>query len=276
MPIFATGATRADSKLSTAAVTGVAAADAAGRARTTLTATAEGMVMTMETSKVRGSAACLVGFVLVLGSAAAAPAQEPSATKAITLPAPRATSEVSVEQALKARRSLRSFAATPVTLAEVSQLLWAAQGVTDERGRRTAPSAGALYPLELYLMAGNVTGLPTGVYRYRPPEHDLLLVAAGDRRAEAARACRQGWLGDAPALVVFTAVHARTAKKYGDRSVRYVPIEVGAAAENLALQAVALGLGTTVVGAFDDAKLAATLGSTADEQPLALLPVGRK
>jgi SagB-type dehydrogenase family enzyme len=216
------------------------------------------------------------GFA-ALALAVAAPARgQGTVTAAIKLPPPRTSGEISVEQALKARRSLRSFASTPLTLAEVSQLLWAAQGVTDERGRRTAPSAGALYPLELYLVAGNVTGLPSGVYRYRPPEHDLLLVAAGDRRAEVVSACRQSWVGEAPASVVFTAVHERTAKKYGDRSVRYVPIEVGAAAENLALQAVALGLGTTVVGAFDDAKLAATLGSIADEQPLALVPVGRK
>jgi SagB-type dehydrogenase family enzyme len=222
------------------------------------------------------SAAIALPAMLALGTGVETWAQGVTTLAPIKLPAPRAMSEVSVEHALKARRSLRSFAATPLTLAEVSQLLWAAQGVTDERGRRTAPSAGALYPLELYLVAGNVNALPSGVYRYRPPEHDLLLVAAGDRRAEVASACRQGWVGDAPALVVFTAIHARTAKKYGDRSVRYVPIEVGAAAENLALQAVALGLGTTVVGAYDDATLAATLGSTADEQPLALLPVGRK
>jgi SagB-type dehydrogenase family enzyme len=238
--------------------------------------TPEDTAMTIKTPKARGSAACLAGLVLVLGASAPARAQEPSATRVITLPAPRATSEVSVEQVLKARRSLRSFAATPLTIAEVSQLLWAAQGVTDERGRRTAPSAGALYPLELFLVAGNVAGLPSGVYRYRPAEHDLVLVVPGDHRADVASACRQGWVAEPPASVAFAAVYARTAKKYGDRSARYVPIEVGAAAENLALQAVALGLGTTVVGAYDDAKLAATLGSAADEQPLVLLPVGRK
>src|SRR3990170_3274151 len=198
---------------------------------------------------------------IALAVVAPAPGQEPSATKAITLPAPRATGEVSVEQALKARRSRRSFAATPLTLSHVSQLLWAAQGVSDERGRRRAPSAGALCPLELFLVAGNVTGLPSGVYRYRPAEHDLVLVVMGDRRADVASACRQGWVAEAPASVAFTAVYARTARKYGDRSVRYVPIEVGAATENLALQAVALGLGTTVVGAYDDAALAAALGS---------------
>lgn len=230
-------------------------------------------MITTRDAHVRILRAGLVG--LMLAFAAPTHGQE-AAPKAVKLSAPRATGEVSVEGALKARRSLRSFGATPLTLAEVSQLLWAAQGVTDERGRRTAPSAGALYPLELYLVAGNVTGLPSGVYRYRPVEHELVQVAAGDRRAQVAAACWQSWVAEAPASVAFTAVYARTAKKYGERSVRYVPIEVGAAAENLALQAAALGLGTTVVGAYDDAKLAATLGSAADEQPLALMPVGRK
>jgi SagB-type dehydrogenase family enzyme len=220
----------------------------------------------------------LLAVVLLGGVLATSPtllAQE-AAEKAIGLPTPRATGEVSVEAALKARRSLRSFAATPLTLAQVSQLLWAAQGVSDERGRRTAPSAGALYPLELFLVAGNVAGLPSGVYRYRPAGHGLLLVVPGDRRPEIASACRQGWVAEAPASVAFAAVLARTAKKYGDRSARYVPIEVGAAAENLALQAVALGLGSTVVGAYDDAALALALGSAPDEQPLALVPVGKR
>ena len=219
----------------------------------------------------------LTAFLLggVLAASPTILAQE-AVPKAIKLPAPRATGEVSVEGALKARRSLRLFAPSPLTLAQVSQLMWAAQGVSDERGRRTAPSAGALYPLELYLVAGNVAGLPSGVYRYRPAEHDLVLVVPGDRRAGVASACRQAWVAEAPASVAFTAVFARTAKKYGDRSARYVPIEVGAAAENLALQAVALGLGSTVVGAYDDNALAAVLGIARDEQPLALLPVGKR
>ena len=232
--------------------------------------------MTMKTPRSLGSAACLAGLVLVLHAAAPVLAQKPSRGSTITLPAPRETGGVSVEQALKSRRSLRSFAASPLTLAQASQLLWAAQGVSDERGRRTAPSAGALYPLELYLVAGNVAGLPSGVYRYRPAEHDLVPVVTGDRRVGVAAACRQEWVAEAPASVAFTAVFARTAKKYGDRSARYVPIEVGAAAENLALQAVALGLGTTFVGAYDDDALARALGSAADEQPLALLPVGKR
>ncbi len=215
---------------------------------------------------------------LALAATLAAPAraQEAKGRSAIKLPAPHTSGQLAVEGALQQRRSLRSFGPAPLSLAEVGQLLWAAQGITDGRGRRTAPSAGALYPLELYLVAGNVTGLPAGVYRYLPASHELLPVVAGDRRQQAAAACRQRWVAEAPAAVALTAVFPRTAKKYGERATRYVPFEAGAAAENLALQAVALGLGTTVVGAFDDAELAAALGAAADEQPLALVPVGRK
>jgi len=229
--------------------------------------------MTKTSAHARILAVSLLGGALVVVPMALAQEAGP---KAIGLPAPRATGTVSVEGALRARRSLRTFSAQPLTLAEVGQLLWAAQGVTDPSGRRTAPSAGACYPLELYLVAGNVTGLAPGVYRYRPSEHDLIPVAMGDRRAAVAKACRQGWVAEAPASVAFAAIYARTAKKYPDRAARYIPIEVGAAAENLALQAVALGLGTTVVGAYDDAALAQALGSASDERPLALLPMGKR
>ncbi len=232
--------------------------------------------MTMRTLQAPLSAAGLSALVLALAAASPAPAQDSAAEHAIKLAPPKEASGVLVEQALKGRRSLRAFSAQPLTLAEAGQLLWAAQGVTDEKGRRTAPSAGALYPLELLLVAGNVTGLAPGVYRYRPASHDLVPGAAADRRPEVVAACRQGWVGQAPAIVAVTAVEARTARKYRARATRYVAIEAGAAAENLALQAGALGLGTTVVGAFDDAKLAAVLQTASDEQPLVLLPVGRK
>jgi SagB-type dehydrogenase family enzyme len=232
--------------------------------------------MTMRALQGSLSAAGVTALVLGLAAASPALAQDSAAEHAIKLGPPREAGGVSVEQALKGRRSLRAFSAQPMTLAEVGQLLWAAQGMTDGKGRRAAPSAGALYPLELLLVAGNVTGLAPGIYRYRPASHDLVPVAATDRRPEVAAACRQGWVGQAPAIVAVAAVEARTARKYGARATRYVAIEVGAAAENLALQAGALGLGTTVVGAFDDAKLAAALQTAGDENPLVLLPVGRK
>jgi SagB-type dehydrogenase family enzyme len=195
----------------------------------------------------------------------------------IRLPEPRAPGATSVEEALRRRRSLREFRPTPLTLAEAAQLLWAAQGRTAEDGRRTAPSAGALYPLEVFLVAGRVEGLAPGVYRYRPDGHILEPVIEGDRRrALSEAALGQGWVGGAPAALVVAAVEERTARKYGRRAERYVHIEVGAAAQNVALQAVALGLGTVVVGAFDDAAVARVAGLAPEERPLAILPVGHE
>lgn len=191
------------------------------------------------------------------------------------LPEPRLTGDVSVEQALSERRSLRRFAAAPVRLAEVSQLLWSAQGITDKEGGRTAPSAGATHPLEIFLVAGAVTGLDAGIYRYLPQRHELVRTAVGDRRAELAAAAYQDWVRTAPAAIVIAAVEKRTAR-YGRRASLYVHMEAGAVTENVHLQAEALGLGTTVVGAFDDRDLKAAVGLEAQEEPLAILPVGRR
>jgi SagB-type dehydrogenase family enzyme len=194
----------------------------------------------------------------------------------IALPKPRLEGEVSVERALALRRSVREFAPEPLPLAAVSQLLWAAQGITDPPERRTAPSAGALYPLEVYLVAGAVSGLRPGVYRYELRRHRLVLESAGDRRADVADAALgQDWVGEAPAIVVLAAVYQRTARKYGERAPRYVHMEAGHAAQNVYLQAGALGLGTTMVGAFRDEKLIHVLGLPAQVKPLGLLPVGR-
>jgi SagB-type dehydrogenase family enzyme len=193
----------------------------------------------------------------------------------IALPRPVRDGSLSVERALLGRRSVREFSATPLTTAEVGQLLWAAQGISGA-GLRTAPSAGATYPLEVVLVAGEIDGVPTGVYRYRSLDHSLALLARGDRRADvAAAALVQTWLAQAPALLLVSAVLERTAARYGRRARRYVDQEVGCAAENVALQAVALGLGTTMVGAFDDAGLARVIGLQPGEEPLCLLPVGR-
>lgn len=196
--------------------------------------------------------------------------------KPIRLPAPRLDGDLALERALHTRRSVRAFGRTPLTLAEVSQLLWAAQGVTTRDGRRTAPSAGALYPLELYLVAGNVEHIEPGIYRYVPDGHRLAALMRGDRRADVARAALgQECVERAAAVLTFAAVEERTARKYGKRSERYVPIEVGHAAQNVLLQATALGLGAVVVGAFDDRALQGTLGLQQEETPLYLVPVGK-
>lgn len=181
---------------------------------------------------------------------------------------------MALAEALGRRRSQRSFGTQPLAVAALAQLLWAAQG-ENARGRRTAPSAGALYPLETHLVAARVDGLAPGAYRYLAPAHALQRNAsaatpAGLRAAALGQAC----VGAAPAVVVLAAVEARSAGKYGTRASRYAVFEAGAAAQNLALQAVALGLGTVVIGGFDDAAVARVLQLPTGEQPLVLLPVG--
>ena len=188
----------------------------------------------------------------------------------IKLPPPRIRGEMSLEETLARRRSLRAYAATPLTLAEIGQLLWAAQGITDPEGRRTAPSAGARYPLEVYIV------LPEAVYHYRPHSHELHLHGPGDRRPALHRAALgQESVLTAPAVIVITAVYRRTAERYGDRRTpRYVHMEVGHAAQNVLLQAVSLGLGSVPVGAFYDDRVHEVLALPADHEPLYLLPVG--
>ncbi len=196
------------------------------------------------------------------------------------LPPPDTAGGLPVGKALALRRSVRSFEDRSLGLRDLAQLLWAAQGVTQPASGsrpalRTAPSAGALYPLELYVVAGKVEGLAAGVYRYEPARHLLHPVAGGDRRGDLARAAlNQASLSSAPAVFVVSAVVSRTAARYGERAPRYVHMEVGAAVENLLLQAVALGLGGVFVGAFHDAQVGEVVGIPSPEEVLALVPVG--
>jgi SagB-type dehydrogenase family enzyme len=195
----------------------------------------------------------------------------------IELPDPFLDSPTSIEQALSERRSVRDYSNAPLTLAEISQLLWAAQGITHPSGYRTAPSAGALYPLEVYLVAGNVEDLPAGVYLYDPEKHLLKLVSEGDIRSRLADAALgQEPVENAAAVIVIAAVYERTTGKYGDRGIRYVHMEVGSAAQNIYLQAVSLDLGTVFIGAFDDEEIKKVVGLQDQEQPLCIMPVGRK
>jgi len=205
--------------------------------------------------------------------------QEPrqSFKQEIKLPQPRYRSSISVEQALLKRRSIREYKNEPLTLAEVSQLLWAAQGITDPEGYRTAPSAGALYPLEVYVVIGNVKGIKAGVYKYKPYEHELIKIKDGDVRDELMKAAfRQIYILKAPIDIVFAAVYERTTSKYGKRGIRYVHMEVGHAAQNVYLQAVALNLGTVVIGAFWDKEVRKVLNMPDNEHPLCIMPVGKR
>jgi len=156
---------------------------------------------------------------------------EPSQTAnalEIALPTPQYDSNVSIEEVLLKRRSIREYTNEPLTLQQVSQLLWAVQGITDPRGYRTVPSAGALYPLEVYVVVGNVENLEEGVYKYKPHEHELVKVLDGDKRAElAAAALGQTWVKEGAINIVITAVYERTTVKYGGRDIRYVHMEGG-------------------------------------------------
>jgi SagB-type dehydrogenase family enzyme len=207
----------------------------------------------------------------------ATPTPPPEQETAIELPEPRYDSDVSIEQSLLQRRSIRSYTGEPLTLQELAQFLWAAQGITDPRGFRTTPSAGALYPLELYVVVGDVQDLTPGVYRYEPPEHQLVRTMAGDARVELADAAlAQGCIKEGAITIVLTAVYERTTRKYGDRGIRYVHMEAGHAAQNLCLQATALNLGAVTIGAFYDEEVAELLHLPEDERPLYMIPVGRK
>ena len=174
------------------------------------------------------------------------------------------------------RRSVREYANLPLTLEDISQLLWAAQGITTEWGGRTAPSAGALYPLEVYLVVGNVENLACGVYKYKPERHELVKVRDDDVRGELAQAALgQTWVKEGAIDIVIAAVYERTTKKYGDRGVMYVHMEAGHAAQNIYLQAAALNLGMVTVGAFYEDQVKDILGMPGNEIPLYVIPVGR-
>jgi SagB-type dehydrogenase family enzyme len=198
------------------------------------------------------------------------------AGQTVSLPQPRASGTRSVEEALAQRRSVRDYADEPLTAAQLAQLLWAAQGITmPSRGLRTAPSAGALYPLEVYVAVERVVGVPAGVYHYAPGPHRLELVVDRPVRAQLCEAAlSQAAVADAPATVAIAAEYARTTGKYGERGRRYAHLEAGHAAQNVYLQAIALGLGTVVIGAFDDERVNALLGMKPGEAPLYLMPVG--
>lgn len=186
----------------------------------------------------------------------------------IDLPEP-AGSSVSLDASLRRRRSVREFAPEPLTPAEIGQLFWAAQGVTADWGGRTAPSAGALYPLELWAVT------PTGVLHYLPDGHRAESTSDRDLRPELRTAALgQEPVGQAPLVVVVVAVPERTATKYGARSGRYVDLEAGHAAQNLLLQAVAIGLVAVPIGAFDDDEVARILALPRGHDARYLLPVG--
>ncbi|MEA3310709.1 MAG: SagB/ThcOx family dehydrogenase [candidate division WOR-3 bacterium] len=189
-----------------------------------------------------------------------------------SLPEPLQTNR-SIEECLAARRSVRGFTSDTLTTEQIATLLWAAQGITDAaRGFRTAPSAGATYPLETYLFTRN------GIFLYHPESHKITLLKKGDKRVELTVACwGQVWVGKAPASIVLCAVPERTSRRYGERAMRYIWMEAGHAAQNILLEAVALGLGGVPIGAFSDDAVSKLLDLDKAEDktiPLYVLPVG--
>lgn len=194
----------------------------------------------------------------------------------IVLPAPHVTGDMSVEEALKKRRSVRDFQDTPLTLDQISQLLWAGQGIT-EGFKRSAPSAGATYPLTLYVVVGDpgVEGLGAGIYEYVPTSNVLRLIKEGDYRDRLAVAClTQLFIEDAPVSIVIVAKYEKTTARYGERGIRYVHMEAGHVGENIYLQAEGLALGTVAVGAFIDQDVQQVLSIPEELTPLYVMPVG--
>lgn len=219
------------------------------------------------------SSTCLLAITVTLFACAQNPSPQvsPPEPGAVTpLPEPSLAGQMSLEETLARRRSVREFDDQPLTTEQLSQLLWAAQGLTNQRGYRTAPSAGALYPLEVYVAT------PDGVFHYNPDSHHLIVHSRADARTGLFEAAlRQEPIRQAPAVFVLTAVYERTAAKYGEqRSPRYVHLETGHAAQNLLLTAVALELGAVPIGAFYDEEVQKALGIPLDYEPLYLIPVG--
>lgn len=193
----------------------------------------------------------------------------------IILPEPD-YSGISVEEAIGKRRSVREYTGENITLKELSVLLWAGQGTTSEWGGRAAPSAGALYPVELYVVPNRVDGVYCGIYKYIPEEHKLVLVQEGDFREEVAEAALgQEWVQNAAAVIVMTSVRERTAVKYGERSDLYIAMEAGHISENILLEAVSLGLGAVPVGGFSTEEMDGVLGVEEGESSLYITAVGK-
>jgi SagB-type dehydrogenase family enzyme len=194
----------------------------------------------------------------------------------IQLPQPRLKGNVSLEEALIQRRSTRQYSDNPLSINDVSQLLWSAQGVTNERGFRTAPSAGATFPLEIFIMANNITGLQKGIYHYNPFENTLELTHQKDVSSDVARASlSQSMIHEAGIVIIFGAIPERTTQRYDERGIRYVYNEVGHASQNVHLQAAALGLGTVVIGAYRDEEVEKILDLDPEIRVLYMMPVGR-
>jgi SagB-type dehydrogenase family enzyme len=219
------------------------------------------------------------------------PAKPSNLQTIIKLPPPELSSNVSLEETILRRRAVRRYRAEPLTLSQLGQILWSAQGTTRETMFRAAPSAGATYPLEIFVFIGKhgvtASGVPmapgqtteelqAGIYHYEADSHSLSLHKPGDFRPDLARAAlEQEFIIEAPVDIAICALYHRTVSRYGRRGKRYVHIEVGHAGENIHLQAVALGLATVEVSAFRDEEVREALEVEEQIKPLYIMPVGK-
>lgn len=222
--------------------------------------------------KTLNSVTFLIAFVLLLSSCQDASIGDSTKNLEGKLPMPELKGKISIEESLNLRKSVRLFQDTPLAIEQISQLLWAAQGITHnwgDRQFRTAPSAGATYPLEIYIFTAS------GGYKYNPLEHSLTQEFDSDMRKPLSDASLgQTAVSNAPAVFVFTMFEERTAQRYNERAYRYICMEAGHVAQNIHLQAVALGLGSVPVGAFEDDKISEILNCKEGEVPIYIVPVG--
>lgn len=217
------------------------------------------------------------GFRFMLAMAGV-PEPKDTNKNTIDLPKPKFTGSISVEETIKKRRTERSFVSIALSQQQLSQILWAAQGITEEGGlKRSIPSAGALYPLDIFVVVGEdgVNDVQAGVYHYQPAHHQIKCVIPGDLRKKLAEAALgQMWIARAPVIIVITAEYERTTGKYGKRGIRYVHMEVGHAGQNIFLQSESLNFGAGIVGAFADDRVKDILNLPDEYVPLLIMPVG--
>jgi len=237
---------------------------------------------------ITGAAVLLVVFFIVSGNFTYKPVKltevvqnntatnndTPQVLSTIALPAPSLDSSVSVEKALLLRRSIRSYTNEPLTLADISQLVWAAQGLTSGTGR-TAPSAAAYYPLTVYVVTSNVIDLAPGIYKYNPTNHELLQLVAEDKKSALLSATEEESVNVAAVSIVLTGNYERLKAMFGEKGERFVHLEAGHAAQNICLQAVSLKLGTVTIGSFKEGDVNKLIPMPSDEHALYVMPVGR-
>lgn len=193
----------------------------------------------------------------------------------IKLPEPEVSNKEGIEALFAKRRSIRKYRDKEFSQSIISRFLWAAQGISSKQGLRTSPSAGAIYPLEIHIVAGGGSGIEPGIYRYDPEEHTLSQEIIGDLRNELSEASlSQAMIRNAPVSLVISAIYARITGRYGKRGIRYTDMEAGHVAQNIYLLGTELGIGTCAVGAFDDEEVRKVLKLPANEEPLYILPLG--